>query len=83
MAPVGSLGLLRGAGHQDFQGVYTIMHQVHGHMPQGRPRPKMVHMRYLLTTVVDFSSETCPILVSIVTDDHWTSFRTEIDHSGQ
>ena len=82
MAPGGSLGLLGGAGHQDFRGVYTIMHQVHGHMPQGRPRPKMVHMRHLLTTVVDFSCETCLNLVSIVTDEHRTSFRIEIDHRG-
>ena len=51
--------------------------------PTQREGGQMVRMPYLRTTVVDFSSETCPILVSIVTDDHWTSLGTETDHSGQ
>ena len=42
---------------------------------------QMVRRPYLRTTVVDFSSETCLIVVSIVTDDDGTSFRTEIGNS--
>ena len=33
--------------------------------------------------MVDFTSETCLIVVSVVNDDHRTSFRTQIDHGGQ
>ena len=43
----------------------------------------MVRMPHLLTTVVDFTSETCLIVISIVNDDHRTSFSTQIDHGGQ
>ena len=66
--------------HQDFQGEYTIMHQAHGHMPQGRPRPKMVHMRYLLTTVVDFSSETHCTTTTGIVHERIPSFRSGIGH---
>ena len=43
---------------------------------------QMVRRPYLRTTVDDFSSETYLIVVSIVTDDDGTSFRTEIGNSG-
>ena len=43
---------------------------------------QMVRRPYLRTTVVDFSSETCLMVVSIVTDDDGTSFRTETGNSG-
>ncbi len=41
----------------------------------------MVKTPYLRTTVVDFTSENCPIVVSVVTDDDGASFRSEIDNS--
>ena len=43
---------------------------------------KMVRMPYLRTTVVDFTSETCLIVVSIVTAYDGTSFRSAFDHIG-
>ena len=43
---------------------------------------QMVRRPYLCTTVVDFSSETCLIVVIIVNDDDGASFRIEIDNSG-
>ena len=43
---------------------------------------KMVRMPYLRTTVVDFNSETCPVIVSYDAYDNETSFRSAIDNSG-
>ena len=44
---------------------------------------QMVRMPYLLTMVVDFTSETCLVVVIIPPYDDGTSFRIEIDHHGQ
>ena len=44
---------------------------------------QMVRMPYLLTMVVDFTSETCPIIVRWYDYDNETSFRSEIDNRGQ
>ena len=38
---------------------------------------------YLLTTIVDFTSETCPVVVGGCDITIETSFRSEIDYSGQ
>ena len=35
---------------------YTIFHQVHGHVPQGRHKAKMPHMRYLRKNSMDSGS---------------------------
>ena len=43
----------------------------------------MVRMPYLLTTMVDFTSETCPVVVGGCDIAIETSFRSETDHSGQ
>ena len=43
---------------------------------------KMVRMPYLRTTVIDFRSETCPVIVSYDACDNETTFRSEIDNSG-
>ena len=42
----------------------------------------MVRMPYLRTTVVELSSETCPIIVIYDVYDNETSFKTQFDHSG-
>ena len=44
---------------------------------------EMVNTSYLLTTMVDFTSETCLVDVIIPTNDDGLSFRSEIDHGGQ
>ena len=44
---------------------------------------QMVNMPCLLTAMVDFTSETCLVVVSILPYDDVTSFRSEIDHGGQ
>ena len=43
----------------------------------------MVTMPYLLTAMVDLSTEACPVVVIYYAYDNETSFRSEIDHSGQ
>ena len=43
---------------------------------------QMVRMPYLRTTVVDFTSESCPVIVSYDAYDNETTFRSEIDNSG-
>ena len=50
--------------------------------PTQRKGGQMVRMPYLRTTAVDFTSENCLIVASIVTDDDGTTFRSEIDNSG-
>ena len=47
--------------------------------PTQRKGGTKVRMPYLRTTVVDFTSESCLIVASIVTDDDGTTFRSEID----
>ena len=44
---------------------------------------QMVKMPYLLTTVVDFTSEKCLVVASMFIYDDGTSFRNEIDNGGQ
>ena len=43
---------------------------------------KMVRMPYLHTTMVVFTSESCPVFVSYDACDNETTFRSEIDSSG-
>ena len=43
----------------------------------------MMMMPYLLAIMVDLSSETCPGVVIMMTYDHLTSFRSQIDKHGQ
>ena len=43
---------------------------------------QMARMPYLRTTVVDFTSETCPVIVSYDAYDNEATFRSEIDSSG-
>ena len=43
---------------------------------------QMVRRPYLCTTVADFSSKTCPVIVGYNAYDNETSFRTEIGNSG-
>ena len=50
--------------------------------PTQRKGGQMVRMPYLRTTVVDFTSESCLIVASIVTDEDGTTFRSENDNSG-
>ena len=50
--------------------------------PTQREGGQMVKQPYLRTTAIDFTSENCPIVVSVVTDDDGTTFRSEIDNSG-
>lgn len=42
----------------------------------------MVIMSYLRTTVGDFDSETCHVVVIAVPDEHMTTFGTGIGHGG-
>ena len=59
---------------------------IHHFAPPG-PHPvgggvQMVRMPYLCTTVADFSSETCPVIVSYNAYDNEISLRTEIGNGG-
>ena len=62
------------------------MCDIHHFAPQGPLSGgrgvQMVRMPYLRTTVVDFNSETCPVIVSYDAYDNEASFRIEIDNSG-
>ena len=61
------------------------MCDIHHFGPQGPLSGRgvqMVRMPYLRTTVVDFNSETCPVIVSYNAYDNEASFRIEIDNCG-
>ena len=58
------------------------IHHFGPHGPLSGRGVQMVIMPYLRTTVVDFNSETCLIIVNVITYDDGTSFRTQFDHSG-
>ena len=58
------------------------IHQFGPHGPLSGRGVQMVRMPYLCTTVVDFNSETCPVIVSYDAYDNEASFRIEIDNCG-
>ena len=85
MMPRGTIGELIPSFTSQIDRHDEQMCHIHHFGPLGSTqwkRVKMVKTPYLRTTAVDFTSENYPIVVSVVTDDDGTSFRSEIDNSG-
>ena len=83
--PRGTIGELMPSFRSQIDRHDEQMCDIHHFAPLGPTQwegVKMVKTPYLRTTAVDFTSENCLIVVSVVTDDDGTSFRSEIDNSG-